>query len=185
MEVIWWCVGVLCVCLSCWGEANEEWGVLPTTSASLLQMLIWLAFLGKDSGLRIKEKSGLWRWQTVTFSCGWWGSTSLQFCYKAHLSGEVTSCQFAALCSDSSSSTCLVGSKNAQPPPCTAKAVPGSCGTPSLTVVWDSCWLLEVKEKFLAALCCSCCLVPLLETVKMGFAKRQSPGVWTGVITWG
>lgn len=61
--------------------------------------------------------------------------------------------------------------------------MPGSCGAPLLTVEWVSCWLLEVKadlvtqEEFLAALCCSCCLMLLLETVKMGFAKRQSPGV--------
>lgn len=48
-------------------------------------------------------------------------------CSSTHLSGEVTSCQLAALYSDSSSSTCLVRIKNAQPPPCTAKeAAPGA-----------------------------------------------------------
>jgi len=44
-------------------------------------------------------------------------------------------------------------------------------------------WLVEMKvnlvrqEEVLAALCCSCVMVLLVETVKTDFAMRQSSGV--------
>lgn len=71
---------------------------------------------------------------------------------SALLAGEVTSCQFAALYSESSPSSCPVGIKNAQPPLCSAKeAAPCAWqlwGT-FTHILWVSYWLLEVKEELL------------------------------------
>lgn len=51
-----------------------------------------------------------------------------------------------------------------------------------LGLVALQCWLVEMKvnlvrqEEFWAALCSSCCVMLLLETVKVDFATRQSSG---------
>lgn len=170
------------------GGANEERRVLPTPLTSLLQSFIDWHFGGKAAVWELKrtqESGGDRQWRSAVADVA---AHRCSFHPKAHLSGEVTACLLAALCSDCSSSTCLVGVKNAQPPPCTAReAAPWAWqlwGTFAHSCVWVLYWFLEVEgdllrqEEFLAALCCSYCLVLLLETVKMGFAKRQNLGVW-------